>query len=135
MGLNFTSPYYSNRIALRLRANLQYLEYIPANENAYTWNPYGNATLGAVVKHNVISNVLNVYSEGGAIALFPSGTFSNKKASLGGYGVLGVELMVGGLSYFFEMGGVGTGAQAEKASGKPIYSNGFIMSSGLHFYW
>ena len=35
------------------------------------------------------------------------------------------------MNYFIEMGGVGTGAIAEKSIGKPIYSNGFLLSVGL----
>jgi len=37
------------------------------------------------------------------------------------------------LSYFAEIGGMGTGAKADKIPSKPIYSNGFTTSAGLSF--
>ncbi len=36
-------------------------------------------------------------------------------------------------SYFIELGGIGTGAIANKLSSNPIYSNGFLISVGYRF--
>jgi hypothetical protein len=38
------------------------------------------------------------------------------------------------VSYFIELGGVGTGANADKVTGNPIYSNGFLISVGFRGY-
>jgi hypothetical protein len=38
------------------------------------------------------------------------------------------------VSYFIELGGIGVGANADKVPGKPIYSNGFLISVGVRGY-
>ena len=35
------------------------------------------------------------------------------------------------INYFIELGGVGTGAKADKIAFKPIYSNGFLIDVGF----
>ena len=37
-------------------------------------------------------------------------------------------------SYFIEIGGIGTGATADKVANKPIYSNGLMLSTGFRIY-
>ncbi len=39
-------------------------------------------------------------------------------------------LAIGNISNYIEIGGVGTGAKSDKVSGKPIYSNGLLISAG-----
>ena len=49
-------------------------------------------------------------------------------------GLLGFEFLANQrLSYFVELGGMGTGAKADKTPLKPIYSNGFTASTGIRF--
>ena len=54
---------------------------------------------------------------------------------LGGYGLLGFEFYPHRKGcYFIELGGVGTGATADKIPSSPIYSNGFLISTGIRFH-
>ncbi|MEO0332135.1 MAG: hypothetical protein AAF223_10680, partial [Bacteroidota bacterium] len=73
-----------------------------------------------------------LYGEGGIILLLPSDTFSAERTELGGYGLFGFEFYLkNNANYFIEIGGVGTGAQADKVPNKPIYSNGLLISTGF----
>lgn len=106
-------------------------EHLNSNSET-TWSSYSNASLGFVQSVGEIKNFLRVYGEGGAIFLFPSDKFSSKSIQFGGYGLFGFEFFFDQhLNYFLEAGGVGTGAKADKISGKPIYSNGFIINVGV----
>ena len=132
-GLNVTSPYFLNeRLALRLRGNLQYHEHAKGDETI--WSAYSNASVGVI---GVVGNVgdIRLYSEGGVIGLFPSESFSSESSRFGGYGLFGFEFFFNNRgNYFIEIGGVGTGAKADKLPGKPIFSNGLVISTGFRFH-
>lgn len=73
-----------------------------------------------------------MYGEGGILGLFPSSDFSSKKFVFGGYGLFGFEFFMNQMNkYFIELGSCGTGAKADKIATKPIYSNGFLISTGF----
>lgn len=81
---------------------------------------------------------IQVYSEGGFVFLLPDKTLSDRGLTLGGFGLFGFEFFLSegasrNPSYFFEFGGIGTGAVAEKVLTRPIYSNGFLVSVGMRF--
>ena len=132
IGINITSPYFANqKMAVRLKGNLVWNEHLNSNSEA-TWSPYSNLSLGFVQSVAEINNSIRLYGEGGAIFLFPSGEFSSKSIQFGGYGLFGFEFFIDRhINYFFEAGGVGTGARADKIVGKPIYSNGFLTNVGV----
>jgi len=131
IGLNMTSPYFANsRIAVRLRGNFMYYEHVKNEET--TWSPYSNASLGLVVASGTAGDFIRLYGEGGIIVLFPSSEFSSDDFAFGGYGLFGFEFyMTNRHNYFIEIGGVGTGATADKIPTKPIYSNGLLISTGF----
>lgn len=134
IGLNITSPYFANeKMAIRLKGNLIWNEHINSNSET-TWSPYSNLSLGFVQSVGEINNFVRIYGEGGAIMLFPSTQFSSKSIQFGGYGLFGFEFFFDKhVNYFFEAGGVGTGARADKIVEKPIYSNGFLINVGVRF--
>lgn len=133
LGINLVSPYFFNsKVAVRASANFQWLEHLDATET--TWTPYQNFQLGLRSRTDIIENRLYVYSEGGVILILPSSDFSSNDTEFGGYGLFGFELKpIDKLSYFIELGGVGTGATADLVTNKPIYSNGFFTNVGLRF--
>lgn len=132
IGLNITSPYFVNqKMAFRLKGNLIWNEHLNGNSEI-TWSSYSNVSLGFVQSVAEISNFVRLYGEGGAILLFPSDEFSSKPVQFGAYGLFGFEFFIDEhVNYFFEAGGVGTGAKADKVVGKPIYSNGFLINVGV----
>ena len=132
-GLNVTSPYFANeRVGLRLRGNVLFHEHPKGDETI--WSGYSNAALGVIGVVGYVGNI-RLYSEGGVIGLFPSDTFSSESSHFGGYGLFGFEFFFNsGGNYFIEIGGVGTGAKADKLAGKPIFSNGLLIGTGFRFH-
>ncbi len=132
-GLNVTSPYMANdKFALRLRGNVLFHEHVQGAET--TWTPYTNASLGFIGVVGYVGNV-RLYSEGGVIGLFPSSEFSSENLNFGGYGLFGFEFFFNNSgNYFVEIGGVGTGAKADKLPAQPIYSNGLVIGTGFRFH-
>lgn len=133
LGVHIISPYFANNsVAVRLGANLQWLQHIDNNETI--WTPYQNIQIGFRGRHSIIENKIFVYGEGGTVLLLSNSKFSTKQTVFGGYGLFGFEFLANQiLSYYVELGGMGTGAKADKISSKPIYSNGFTASTGFRF--
>ena len=97
-----------------------------------TWTPYSNVSLGIMSVGGYLTDFLKLYGEGGVIGILPSNRFSTKDVAMGGYGLFGFEFfMQNGFNYFIEIGGIGTGATADKIATKPIYSNGLSVSTGF----
>ena len=140
LGLNVTSPFFfQGAMAYRLRANYMWLEHHEVNGGDATWTPYYSFQFGAVGGAAIIANFLRLYGEGGLVVLLPNSDFSSNSTEIGGYGIFGFEFFMSQspqsfVSYFIELGGMGTGAKADKVPGKPIYSNGFSASVGCRFY-
>ncbi len=132
-GLNVTSPYFANeKVAVRLRGNVLFHEH-PKDEEM-TWTPYANGSIGFIGTVGYVGNI-RLYGEGGLIGLFPSDKFSSERTHFGGYGLFGFEFFFRSSgNYFIEIGGVGTGAKADKLPGNPIFSNGLIIGTGFRFH-
>lgn len=131
VGVHFISPYFlQSKVAVSAGANFQWFEHFNTTET--TWTPYQNFQLGLRGKNAIIENKLYIYGEGGIVTIFPNSDFSSKKTEFGGYGVFGFEFKpVSKFAYYLELGGVGTGAKADKVTNQPIYSNGFLTKVGF----
>ena len=130
VGLNFITPYFcKDMLAIRLGGNIQWLQYADPET---LWVSYGNMQAGIRARSFILEDKISVYGEGGLVMLFPNKMFSSKAFGIGGYGLFGFEFRISGrLSYFLELGGVGTGAVADRAPASPIYSNGFLTNVGF----
>jgi len=135
VGLHLVTPYFANqRAAITISGNAQWLEHITDDE--WTWSPYGHVKLGFRARQFIIEDKIFVYGEGGPLLLIPNTEFSSKKSPAGGYGLFGFEFDTGCLvSFYLELGAMGTGAKADKLTANPIYSNGFTSSAGLRIKW
>lgn len=131
VGVDFISPYFAkSKVAIKIGGNLKWLEYF--NETATIWTPYYSIQIGIRGRQIVVEDKVFLYGEGGAIMLFPNSKFSTNNLEIGGYGLFGFEFKPKDrLGYYIEMGGVGTGAIADKTSAKVIYSNGFLTNVGM----
>ncbi len=131
VGLNVTSPYFVHKtLAIRVRANLMFNEHIQSGE--MTWTPYSNITLGVLSSSATMAGFMRLYGEGGVIGIMPSSDFSDESFVIGGYGLFGFEFFMSThFNYFIEIGGIGSGASADKVPTKPIYSNGLSISTGF----
>ncbi len=132
-GFNITSPYFFNdKVAARLRFNRMYNESLL--DSAYNWYPYYNASLGVVGVGGAVGESVRIYGEGGFLLIKPNADLSDENYVFGGYGLFGFEFFsTGGFNYFLEVGGVGTGAVADKVPADPIYSNGLTVRAGFRF--
>ena len=130
MGLNVTSPYFlQQKMAVRVKGNLMFHEHVQDQETV--WTPYSNASVGLAGTSGIMHGFLRLYGEGGIIGLFPNSDFSSEDFVFGGYGLFGFEFYMNRHSnYFIELGGIGTGANADKLPAKPIYSNGLLLNFG-----
>lgn len=137
-GLTLTTPYFLNdRIAVRLSVNQALLEGIPEGKTEYELMTYTAYKLGLVGVAGMINESIRLYGEGGFIYIIPNSRLSENNV-LGGYGHFGFEFFMNSNSpvcYFIELGSIGTGARAEKLSGKPLYLNGFATAVGLRFHF
>ncbi len=138
LGLAATTPFIANSIAFRVSENYMWCDYYDGSNTI--WRGYHNVKLGVVTTAAIINNQIRVYAEGGVLMLITDKAFSSQSYSIGGYGVFGFEFLLrkmedAHMSYFIEMGGMGTGAVAEKLATKPILSNGFLMSTGFKIYF
>ncbi len=134
IGLNLRSPYFlfNHNVALRASGNLQWLQSISGTTQTSEWNAYQTYKLGVTGITTSITKTISLYGEGGLVALLPNGKFSDKSVALGGYGLFGFEFNINKkFCYFLELGGIGSGAVAEKSIYKPVYSNGFTTSVGF----
>ena len=132
-GIQLTSPYFlHDRMAVRVRGNFMFHEHISVESQEYTWTPYSNITLGLVGVGGYVGEHIRLYGEGGAMLLLPSDDFSSESSEIGFYGTFGFEFYSAPhINYFIEIGGVGTGAKADKIPLSPIYSNGLMLSVGF----
>ncbi|MEQ8909889.1 MAG: hypothetical protein RIC95_11890 [Vicingaceae bacterium] len=133
LGLNVTTPYLIKEyVAIRLRANSQFLQHLDPKSLTETWTPYQNLSLGFFGHRAMIHEKIGLYGEGGILGIFPNDDFSKEDFVIGGYGLFGFEFyFVDQFSYFIEAGGVGSGAKADKLPTEPIYSNGFLINVGF----
>ena len=133
LGVNFTSPYFLyQHIALRVRGNVMWNEYV--GPDGTTWSDYSNLSIGVVSVAGEVGSFMRLYGEGGFLMIFPNTDFSSTSLETGGYGLFGFEFFFYPKgNYFIEIGGVGTGAKADKIATNPIYSNGLLINAGFRF--
>ena len=135
--LSATMPYWKGgRGAFRIHLDYSYFEGIAEGEQTYSWMPYLSLRAGAVAVGGTIANAIRLYGEGGVIVVFSNSDLT-EDTSVGGYGLFGFEFFMGEMapvSYFIEVGGMGTGARAGKLGGEPIHANGFMTSAGVRWY-
>lgn len=132
IGISATSPFFLHKnIAVRVSGSIQWLENIPMGSTESTWGEYNHFRIGIVGVGGTVANSIRLYGEGGFVFVLPNKEFSDKNV-IGGYGLFGFEFfMWEKMNYFIELGSMGTGAVAEKSVGKPKYSNGFMISTGI----
>ena len=138
LGINVTSPFICNgSLAFRISENYQWLQYIDGDNTV--WSGYNNIRIGVIGAGVTIKEQIRLYGEGGMTLIFPNSSFSSENLFFGGYGVFGFEFLFYNInktpgSYFIELGGIGSGASADKVLNNPVFSNGFIISTGFRIY-
>jgi len=131
IGVHVISPYVFRRtFAIKAGTNIQWFENFNGAETTLT--TYQSIQLGIRGRRVIVTHHISVYGEGGSFIILPNSDFSSQRSVFGGYGLFGFEFkIVPGFAYFIELGGVSTGATADKVENKPIYSSGFLVNVGL----
>jgi hypothetical protein len=138
VGININSPYIKGVFAIKASENYQWVETF--NGTNTEWIGYHNIRIGVASASGFVSENIRLYGEGGTTILVVNSKISNQTVSVGGYGLFGFEVFTGKkesshFSYFIELGGIGTGANASNLDHKPLLSNGFLASVGFRVYF
>jgi hypothetical protein len=104
------------------------------NGNDAPWQPYGIARIAVEAGRKLSGAPIRLYGFGGTTALFLPERLSSNVVRVGGIGGFGFEFLDRHMSYFLEAGGIGTGAQADKLPGAPVFANGFLIAVGFRGY-
>jgi hypothetical protein len=123
-----------------LGGGIAWYPYRMLSDGTQRWELYGHVRLVVEGGGRIEGLPLRLYGFGGPILLLPPETLTSADARIGGIGGFGFEFYMprqgkdGPVSYLIELGGIGTGAQADNAIGTPIFANGFLATAGLRFY-
>lgn len=157
--LGVSSPrWLDGRLGARLAVGLGWypdLRALPASvgeEAAGAWSLYGHGRLLLEWSMPIAVPVGRLYVAAGPSLLVLDSRLSTTRASIGGYGVAGIEIFAGDgqqtfpVAFFFELGGTAHTAEAdvERRTGAPEEADtsvnrpigtGFAMSGGVRFYF
>jgi hypothetical protein len=136
-GARLDTPRFARRtVHVQIGASLAWVQGVPLGESDTTWAPYTLLRIGIVRSTPIGSLPLRFYGGGGLALVLPTNDVSGQSAQGGGYGLTGLELSVpenGGARWFVEVGGMGTGAKADRLANSPIYANGFTIGWGFRY--
>jgi hypothetical protein len=136
-GVRVDTPRFANgKVHVQLAGNFAWVQGVPVDSTDTTWAPYTLIRVG-IIRSSPIRNLpLRFYGGGGVALILPTNKVSEKSAQGGGYGVTGLELAMPeneNVRWFVELGGMGTGAKADRLATSPIYANGFIIGWGFRY--
>jgi hypothetical protein len=143
LGLVVSSPLFlreSSRITLR-GGTSAYPYGLSAGGNQ-EWELWGD--IGGYLEsgYRVPRFPLRLYGFGGPVVVFTPSQLRSDLIAVGGEGGFGFEFFMphagdagdGPVSYFIELGGVGTGVRADKIPARPSFGNGFLTRVGFRAY-
>jgi hypothetical protein len=138
-GASLTSSYFAGKsLAIRLTASRCYLDALSNEGESYEWMGFWVLRGGLVSVTGMSGRACRLYAEGGVALALPADGIS-EDTPIGGYGLFGFEFFPGDpatspATYYVELGGIGLGAHAEKAQGRPSYASGFLIAAGFRLY-
>ena len=103
------------------------------------WAGYGQLGLVLEAGARAPGSPVRLYGFGGPLLFLLPDRLSDDSLALGGVGGFGFEYYFmqdghdGPISYYTELGGLGTGARADKLAGSPMLANGFLVAVGLRW--
>ena len=132
--------FFSEKARITASGGVAWYPYGTGASGDQEWVPFGQSRVVVESGHRVGRSPLRLYGFGGAVLIFRSERLSSDVLALAGTGGFGFEffapssVVIAPVSYFIEIGGVGSGARATNLPGQPILLNGFVVQSGLRFY-
>ena len=131
-----TPRFARGTVHVQIGASLAWVQGVPLGESDTTWAPYTLLRIGVVRSTPIGSLPLRFYGGGGLALVLPTNDVSGQTVQGGGYGLTGLELSMpegGRARWFLEVGGMGTGAKADRLTNSPIYANGFTIGWGFRY--
>ena len=132
-----TRAIFQHHLSLRIRGTKQWFEEYKARHSE--WIAYHSLSAGLVYSGKIFDRT-RLYTEMGAMALFPDPVFSEARMEEGFYGLAGLDIaVVSGrnhtLCLFISAGPSFMKAYAEKMEGRPRYGHGLHFVNGLRVYF
>ena len=136
VGVRFdTARFAHGRLQVQVAGHIAWVDGVPVGEVESAWAPYSLVRVG-IVRSAPIGRLLRFYGGGGFALILPTHRVSEDAARGGGYGLTGLEIaMPEGTRtrWFVELGGMGSGARADRLEHSPIYANGFTIGWGFRY--
>jgi hypothetical protein len=143
LGLRLSSPAFLHVLRVTGAGGVAWYPHGIASDGTSTWDTlyYGSLRVETGPPFFGATGAVRPYGFGGVIALFPPSSLSTTSVYFGGLGGFGLEARFmdgrggeGPVTYFFEVGGIGTGAKANKLPSGDSVASGFLIEAGLRFY-
>jgi hypothetical protein len=123
---SWSSPaFFNDRARITTSGGVAWYPFATNGSGDQDWAPFGHWRLVLESGHRVGRAPLRLYGFGGAMLLFRSERLSDEVLAVAGIGGFGFEFFTPSnttsapVSYFIEIGGVGSGARATKLFGAP----------------
>jgi hypothetical protein len=138
---SWTSPaFFQGKVRITADGGVAWFPHALTASGEEEWVPFGHSHVVVESGQRVGRAPLRLYGFGGAMLIFRPDRLSNDVTAMAGIGGFGFEFFVSTdtrdspVSYFIEVGGVGSGARADNLLTKPFLLNGFLIRSGVRFY-
>jgi hypothetical protein len=140
MGAAIATPRFAgDRLRISLGGGGAWSPHAVTGGGEQDWAGYGQASLLLEAGRRAPGSPVRLYGFGGPLLFFLPDRLSDDSLALGGVGGFGFEYYFmedgrdGPVSYYTELGGVGTNARADKLAGSPMLANGFLIAVGLRW--
>ncbi len=140
MGVAIATPRFAgDRLRISIGGGGAWSPHAVSGDGEQDWAGYGQLSLLLEAGHRAPGSPVRLYGFGGPLLFLLPDRLSDDGLALGGVGGFGFEYYFmedghdGPISYYTELGGLGTGARADKLAGSPMLANGFLVAVGLRW--
>jgi hypothetical protein len=144
LGVVAASPTFLRWLRVSARGGVAWYPHGVSSDGTSSWEAfyYGNLAIESGPPFLAgTGGAVRPYGFGGPIVVIPPSAVSTASVALGGVGGFGLEARFGGgpagegpLTYFFELGGIGTSAVANKLPTHDSLASGFFLAAGIRVY-
>jgi hypothetical protein len=144
VGVVAASPTFLRWLRVSARGGVAWYPHGVSSDGTSSWEAlyYGNLNIESGPPFLAgAGGAVRPYGFGGPIVVIPPSALSTASVALGGVGGFGLEARLGGgpagegpVTYFFEFGGIGTSATANKLPTRDSLASGFFLAAGVRIY-
>lgn len=141
LGALVSSPFFlHDALRVTLGGGIAWYPHATDDRGREDWAHYGDVRLVIEGGSRGPGDSTRVYGFGGPVLLLLPDRLSSDRVAVGGMGGFGFEHHFRGaggewpVSYFIELGGIGSGARANALAGSPLLANGFFATVGFRWY-